>query len=763
MNPLRRAAALFAFAALSSSVACAANPRFISAGGGPRHWDYGTVTYATTPNDLSSAISHSSADSIVAAAAAIWSAVPTADIALVQSGALAEVVDGSNFFLTDTGFTMPADVASGGTGPQVAVLFDSDGAVTDAMLGEGASAPSNCRQSAVTNTVDAFSDNTNLITHAILVVNGRCFRTGSSSELSELQYVLLRAWGRVLGLGWSQLNDNVFTGSPQPTLDQLLDWPILHPIDLICGPYAFQCLQQPFTLRMDDISALSMLYPISRPGQSQLPGKHVTNQNALNIQGAFSFPDGQGMQGVNLEAHILYAGTGVVGTGAVVSAVTGYAFTGNAGTPVTGALAPDGLPRSQWGVILPSFEGAYDINEMDIDSSYNWLNVLLVPVAINPLYIGDYAVGPYASRQIAPSGSLGGFMVFGAGVNGGTWSYMTQSDAARPLAALDGTESSPTAVPVSGWWNSTLSTHGHTAWYAIHAPTGGTLAVEVTARDESGNAATTKMQPILGLWNAADSTGTVPDYAAASPFNSTTVATTTLRAPAGPLRLAIADSSGDGRPDFTYSARVLCATAVAPATLPAAGGSIAITGLGFRNGMKVTIGGTLAHVVGTTSNALAVTAPALTSISGASAGSALDMVVTDLVTGSSTTLPAAITYAPPPPTTTPLLELVNGGAQTIPSTTAYAQVVLEATDGAGNPVPGVAVTVDQQVTALPPACPSTGRCPPPALFSSGSLTLTTNSSGQISFSPLTVNGQSQTRILSTTVAGGELQTTLSHL
>ena len=76
----------------------------------------------------------------------------------------------------------------------------------------------------------------------------------------QLQYQLMRAFGRVLGLGWSQTNDNVFTGSPQPTSNQALHWPVMHPIDIICGPYTYQCMPQPFTLRPDDLSALAQLY-----------------------------------------------------------------------------------------------------------------------------------------------------------------------------------------------------------------------------------------------------------------------------------------------------------------------------------------------------------------------------------------------------------------------------------------------------------------------------------------------------------------------
>jgi hypothetical protein len=535
----------------------------------------------------------------------------------------------------------------------------------------------------------------------------------------------------------------------------------MHPIDILCGPYTYLCMPQPFTLRMDDVSTLSQLYPMYHSADLFLPGKQLTLQSAMQIAGSLSFPDGQGMQGVNIEAHICYAGSAICDTGAIVSSVTGFGFTADTGTPITGATSAYGTPLSQRGATDTFYQGFYDLNE--IDSNYAWLNVGVVPVAVNPLYIGDYAVGPFTDRQIAPSGTLASQVAYGIGIGAGSWFNFTFSDAARPLAALDTTELTPAAVPATGWWSSTLSTFGHTDWYALNVPSGGTLSVEVTALDESGHPSTTKMLPIIGLWNASAATGTLPDYAAASAFNSVSIATTTLAAPSGALRLAIADADGGGRPDFTYTARILAATAVSSTNLPAAGASLTINGMGFRRSMKVTIGGVVAPILNATANSLAVAAPALASITGASVGSALDVAVTDLITGSVTTLPAAVTYAAPLPAVTPLLIILSGDAQSLPAADPYSPVVLEATDGAGHPVAGVAITIDQQVTALPPACPSTGRCPQPAVYTSGSLTLTTDATGQVSLSPLTVTGQSQTRILATIPSGGQVQTTLQHL
>ena len=57
------------------------------------------------------------------------------------------------------------------------------------------------------------SDRSGTIQHAVIVLNGLC--VGSDpNQLTQMQYQLTRVFGRVLGLAWSQLNDDVFTGTP---------------------------------------------------------------------------------------------------------------------------------------------------------------------------------------------------------------------------------------------------------------------------------------------------------------------------------------------------------------------------------------------------------------------------------------------------------------------------------------------------------------------------------------------------------------------
>jgi hypothetical protein len=200
-------------------------------------WYTNQPLYFTDPGDLSSSVNHAAADALVAAAASVWN-VPTASLVLSRGGALDEHVSGANTFLGSSGIIFPADVQSiNYVAKQIAVIYDSDGSVTDLLLGNGASDPTGCLQNGVTESVDSIVP-AGQIEHAILVLNGRC--TGPAPEQQmQLQYQLMRAFGRVLGLGWSQTNDNVFTGSPQATFNQAMHWPVMHPIDIICGPYTY--------------------------------------------------------------------------------------------------------------------------------------------------------------------------------------------------------------------------------------------------------------------------------------------------------------------------------------------------------------------------------------------------------------------------------------------------------------------------------------------------------------------------------------------
>jgi hypothetical protein len=653
--------------ALLAAAAQASGPRWITGppyftgpAGNPVTWYTWSPRYFTDPGDLSSSVNHAAADALVAAAAGVWN-VPTAGMTIAYGGPLAEHVSGADTYPSTNGPIFPTDVQSASyASKQIAVIYDSDGSITDILLGGGASSPAQCRQNAVTESVDSITPS-GFIQHAVLILNGRCTGPAPQQQL-QMQYQLERAFGRILGIAWSQTNDNVFTAVPQPTYNQALHWPIMHPIDIVCGPYTYQCLPQPFTLRDDDVAAITSLYPYltlyNPTAPPPAPGKIWSYQQASTIFGAVTFPTGQGMQGVNIVVQRQQGGWNVPEAWDDTSSVSGYLYQQNAANPVTGAIP--GLAGGM-GSTDPQREGYFDLTWIpDIDppnSPNGGMFAVVTTEPINPLYTGAHAVGPYGTGAVEPSGapisqlldqySLVPYMY--------PWNalpaYFAPPDASSSCStASDGTETAPLPLKSGGWWNGVLCAHGHAAWSSFTARAGRTATIEVTALDEAGLTTTAKAMPLIGVWAATDPTGTLPTLAATpSSFNTVTLGMTAVHlAPAGTgaLRFVIADARGDGRPDFAYQARVLYADSVQPAIMSATGGRIAISGTGFRAGNQVLVNGVAATVTSWTPTAILAVAPPSIAFPVRPAA-AVSVEVDDLSTGGSTAITGALTYAAP--------------------------------------------------------------------------------------------------------------------
>ena len=625
-------------------------PYFTGAPGQPVAWAQGNVRYFTDPGDLSANVNHAAADAIVAAAAGVWN-VPVASITVLKGGALAEHVSGRNVYLGSNGLVFPDDVQSTNAASiPIAVIYDSDGSVTDTLLGAGASLPSGCRQNAVTESVDGF-DPAGYITHAILVVNGRC-SGGAPQQQLELQYKLERAFGRVLGLAWSQLNDNVFTGSPQPSYAQALHWPILHPIEIVCGLYSYQCLPAPFQLRDDDIASLVLLYPV-RAGNVPV-GKQASLASADSIFGTLSFPTGEGMAGVNLLMRRQDSGTGYTQPYYDVSAVSGTTFRRAGTSPFV--PSDSGVQNSQ-GSPGRNEQGFYRIAYVPLDPASSTQNLILTEEPVNPLYRGFYSLGPYAAGAVAPSGTLPALPVFYfIEPNRELYVNLPVTDAASLCGeGLDGTPAQPAQMPAGGTWNGLICGVGHASYVLLNIRAGRTFTAQATALDEHGQPTQAKLMPVLALANVSDEADTLPTLGVSpSAFQARTTGTTTItgQTPALPaqstqIRLGIADQRGDGRPDYPYGARVLYADTITPAVLPMLGGSLHIQGIGFRPGVGVTIHGVRANVASVDATQLTVTAPPIQAVA-LQDGEAADVTVFDPATGATSTVSAGVTYTDSP-------------------------------------------------------------------------------------------------------------------
>ena len=646
MRGFRRLVALLL---LLPGLAAASGPRWVTGPpyftgrqGVPVGWKQTNLLYYTDPGALGPAVDHQAADALVAAAASVWN-VPVASITLSQGGALAEHVSGQNTYLDMSGLVFPNDVLSANAAAiPIAVVYDTDGSVTDLLLGSGASDPSGCRQNAVTQTVDSF-DPAGYILHAIVVLNGRC--TGSAPELQlEMQYQLMRAFGRVLGLAWSQNNDNVFTGIPIPTHDQAMNWPILHPLDILCGPYAYQCLPSAFQLRPDDIASLVAVYPNAQNVPAP-PGKQPSLEAANSVGGHVYFPTGEGMAGVNLTVRREADGGSTFDSFAVASGVAGASFHSGGRSPF---VPPDTSVWGSFGSTDPNGSGSYSIAYVPILPGNPWQNLSVTTEPIDLLYVGEHGLGPYALNEVAASGSAMSQVNYVNGPWGESVAELTIADAAPTCGnGSDGTATAPAATPLTGWWKGLLCGYGHASYYTMPVKPGRSATLEVTALNEQGFATTAKAMPVMGVFAPTDSPGALPSLGVTSAaFNSVALGMTTLSVQSGQLTslwFGIADERGDGRPDFGYQARMFYADTILPAAIDVAGGQVTISGSGFRPGNAVFINGVAAKALSWTPTTIVATVPSMV-LAQAINGTAVDVVVRDLSTGASSTMSGAFTY-----------------------------------------------------------------------------------------------------------------------
>ncbi|MGA8670404.1 MAG: hypothetical protein WB679_11035 [Terracidiphilus sp.] len=226
--------------------------------GQPVHWLGGQVRYFVDQGPLNDSVSNLQATVMVDAAAALWSAVPTAGVNLVNAGALNEDVNGSNVVASNGVFAQPADVAPSATGYPVGVIFDTDGTAINAVFGKGASDAAGCQNNGVWSWIDNIGSDAT-IAHAVILLNGLCANTANQIEMMSFQ--LERAFGLILGLDFSQVNPNALTsGDP----DQELGTPVMQPLSGACGASGGACIPAPNVLRFDDIATLNRIYPITR-------------------------------------------------------------------------------------------------------------------------------------------------------------------------------------------------------------------------------------------------------------------------------------------------------------------------------------------------------------------------------------------------------------------------------------------------------------------------------------------------------------------
>src|ERR1700686_5104730 len=174
--------------------------------GQPLIWPQGLITYYTDQGDLSSYLPNASANALVATAFSQWTAVPTAAVTATRGGQFAEDVNGTNVIVNADGtITMPFDVQPTATATPVGIVYDYDGSVTDALMGSGAGASSQCFSNAVFGGNDSYAA-VATYREALIVMNPQCPRQASHDN--DVKYRLGRVIGPARGLGSAALNPN---------------------------------------------------------------------------------------------------------------------------------------------------------------------------------------------------------------------------------------------------------------------------------------------------------------------------------------------------------------------------------------------------------------------------------------------------------------------------------------------------------------------------------------------------------------------------
>ncbi len=590
--------------------------------GRPVRWANGQVNYYVDQGDLNSSVTNQQATAMVDAAAALWSAVPTSGVTLTNMGPLNEDVNGANVAAVNGQITQPADVTPAATGHPLGVIYDADGSVIDAIFGANASDPTSCQNNGVMTWMDNLNPDATFA-HGILVLNGRC--ATNAALLQMMSYELERAFGRVLGLDYAQVNPTALTDLIPGGID---GWPVMQPLSGVCTQTGGICIANPGALRFDDIAALNRIYPITAQNLSAFPGKVLTAANTVSIQGTVSFRSGVGMQGVNVTARPLDANGNPLYQYAV-SFVSGGYFNGNHGNPMTGWVDQSGNRLDMWGANDPALQGFFDLSGMPLPPGMTSAAYQVTFEAVDPLYILEDSVGPYLDGQVTPSGTLTEVTV--GTMNPGDSQTLTVKASDSATAGFEdaiGTEAAARAMPASGMWCGRLSQVGQSDWFSFPVRGGRTFTVVTQALDESGAPTESKAMPSLGVWDAFDAVG-APAVGAAPGMNGLAIGESWLRITSladDLVRIGIADQRGDGRPDYAYNGWVLYADTVAPQRLPAAGGPIVIHGMGFRLADTVLVNGQPALVTSISPNEITAVAPA----AGIGVTGSVDVEVDDL-------------------------------------------------------------------------------------------------------------------------------------
>ena len=681
--------------------------------GTPLTWSNGTVNYYTDQGDLSPILPSVSADAFVADAFSQWTGISTAALVATEQGHLAEDVNGTNVYRDAEGDLFePADIEPTAVNTPVGIVYDYDGSVTDALLGQGAGDSDECFYNAAYGGVDNFGTDAVLL-HALVVINGQC--AVKSAQLPDVEYRLVRVLGQVLGVGWSQLNLNVLTGNPHPTADDYAGFTIMHPVDpLNCVPitvcYSGNGAVNPYQPKMDDQASLSRLYPVTAENQSNFPGKQILSETTARIYGSVYFVDSTGqaaqdMQGVNVVARWVDPVTGEPSGEYAASSVSGFLFCGNAGNPASGYYDSTGLPYNSFGSNNPTLEAFFDLAGLQLPNGATSGQYQLTVEAVDPFW--SISVGPYQPLQVEPSGTGQPVNVSVSLSSDSEQDLLMQGSALQQSAWFQPTTYyTPAPAPAGGDWQASFSPYADTDYFWFSGQANRTLSVVVTALDQNGAATESKSQPVVGMWALADA-GTYPAPAnTPSAFNTGFFGVTRLDATlyqTTDFRVGVMDYRGDGRPDYAYHARIFYGDHTTPARASVLGGTpIAVAGYGFQSDDTVAIGNLNALPLAISANQLLFTAPP-------QRDGLETIMLSQSSTGATSTMTNVLTYGAGPNDT---IRLISGSNPATPvGGQAANPIIVQVLSWDGvTPVPGATVVFTSTPAVSFSACGGATTC-----------------------------------------------------
>ena len=239
---------------------------------------------------------------MVDAAAALWSAVPTAGVSLAREGSLNEDVSGANIVPGNQAIAQPSDVA---LGHQLSRWPSST--TPTARCSTRSSAPTPAIRPTARPTASWPGSTTSIPTPPsptpCMVLNGRCATT--PNLVSMMQFQLERAFGPILGLGYAQVNPGALrNGEPDGTQG----WPVMQPISGVCGPAGGICIPDPgnAALRRHRRPQPHLSHHRRQPCRLSRQGAD-RRQHRLDRRAPSRSAPALGMQGVNVVARPLDA------------------------------------------------------------------------------------------------------------------------------------------------------------------------------------------------------------------------------------------------------------------------------------------------------------------------------------------------------------------------------------------------------------------------------------------------------------------------